>query len=239
MLDCATAPYHLVLRPVESLGVTVGLSTLSSEGAASVRRDQEAAMLLAGSDAAVFDSRPAAVRAALLRLQQLGLLDAADVVAVGDLSGVPRITLEQVLGHPACASFFLTHAARGHNEDSLLAFLSIAQFRQCSDEASRRSVASQIALDHLQSGAAYEVNVSAAMVDAVQSALHGDSTLSRSLFDGMAAELVGLMQTNSWASFVHTRAYWMCALILLATRHNQAKKKKMLQQHAQEIADMA
>ena len=196
-------------------------------------------MLLAGSDAAVFDSRPAAVRAALLRLQQLGLLDAADVAAVDDLSGVPRITLEQVLNHPVCSSFFLTHAARGHNEDSLLAFLSIAQFRQCADESSRRSVASQIALDHLQSGAAYEVNVSAAMGDAVRAALHSHSTLARTLFDGVAAELLVLMQTNAWASFVHTRAYWMCALILIATKHNQARKKKMLQQQAQEIADMA
>jgi len=221
------------------LGVTVGLSTLSAEGAASLRRDQEAAMLLAGSDSAVFDSRPTAVRSALQRLQQLGLLSAGDVASVGDLSGVPRITLEQVLGHPACSSFFLTHATRGHSEDSLLAFLSIAQFRQCGDEAARRSVASQIALDHLQSGAAYEVNVSSAMLDAIRAALHSDSTLSRSLFDGMAAELIVLMRTNAWSSFVHTRAYWMCTLILIATKHNQTRKKRLLQQQAQEIADMA
>ena len=62
-----------------------------------------------------------------------------------DLSGLPEITLEKVLGHPACVSFFLTHATRSHCEDSVLAFLSVAQYRACKEVARCRAIASQIA----------------------------------------------------------------------------------------------
>jgi len=221
------------------LGVSVGLSGLSGEsGAASERRDAEAAMLLGSASHAQFDSRPAAVQSSMQRLQQLELLSAGDVSGAADMSGLPRITLEQVLQHPACVSFFLTHAARSHSEDSLLCFLSIAQYRQCTDEASRRAVASQIALEHLQTGAQYEVNMSSSMVAHLQHALRTHATLERGLFDQMAAELITLMQTNVWQSFVGTKAYWTCALILLATKQAQQRKKRLQKQQAEEIREM-
>jgi len=223
------------------VGVTAGLSSLWSKGGSSQssRQGPEAEMLLSAADRSVYDNRPAAISTSLARLTQLELLSAADAASLPSLDSLPRITLEQVLSHPACLSFFLTHASRSHNEDSLLAYLSINQFRQKTDEKDRCMIASQIALDHLVPGSMYEVNIPSTMYLNIMDTLHHSSPLPRTMFDPMAKELLLLMQTNSWTSFVHTRGYWMCSIILLTTKHAQERKKKMIKQQADEIADIS
>ena len=186
----------------------------------------------AGPEDALLSSPTMAKSKLELSNQLLTLLQDAHLLSVTQLSALatslPRPTLEAVILHPACVSFFIEHAAHTYNEDMLLCFLSIHQFRRTKDAPTRMLIATQIVVDNLDAGGDHEVNVSGKSKQTLRSKVHGAvGVLPPDLFDALGLELVALIKVNLWATFVDTRSYWMCAIILHTTKkYAQAVKAK-------------
>jgi hypothetical protein len=136
------------------------------------------------------------------------------------------LSLESVLAHPVCLSLFTEHASRTHNEDSLLCYAAIAQFRRTrTHDPLRLLLAAQIGVDFLAPGAECEINTSGPSKDRVRHAIRHARPLPTALFDDTQRELLTLIRTNLWASFAHTRAAKMCAVILHATEQTDKHRK--------------
>jgi len=134
---------------------------------------------------------------------------------------LPRLSLESVLSHPVCMSMFLEHAARTHNEDLLLAYLALAQYRETSDPFLRTLMGAQISIDYLADGSEFEINVSgtikATLLHTIQQTR--GSSLPPNLFVSLERELVALIRTNLWLSYTNTRSYLMSAIVMDAVQH--------------------
>ncbi len=128
-------------------------------------------------------------------------------------SAVEQIRMTQVLEHPVTLEIFKDHLTNARHDEILVAWQTIQRFKTMRGPNARTAMAASIVDSYFRAGAPRALNVAHTLSQKYEQAVK-NSEHRPDLFDESAVELLQLLQTNSWSSFVESPSYRVCCVVL-------------------------